>query len=129
MEVAMQLGLLASKPFQEVLTKLASASLPISSTLKVRKLLKQVNEEIKEFDAVKQSIATEYGKKNEDGSPVINEDNSVPLDEARSDEWSIKIQDLVTHEVELAKLKISDLGSKLELTAIELTILESILEE
>lgn len=125
----MQLGHIASKPFQELLNKLATASLPIASTLKVRKLLKQVGEEVKEFDAVKQTIAQEYGKKNEDGTPMVNDDQSVPLDETRAEEWTKKINDLVAHEVELPKLKLADLGAKLELNALELSILELVLED
>lgn len=125
----MQLGIVASKPFQEALAKLAKAQLPISSTLKVRKLLKQVTEEVKEFYDLQGAIAKEYGKKDDKGEIVVNEDQTITLDETRKNEWQAKLIELANHEVELAKVKVSELGTTLEMSALELSVLEGLLED
>lgn len=120
----MKLAVYVSEPFQKALNKLAETQLPVKTSFKLSKYIKDMATEAEVFNAQRQKIFTEFGK------PVEGKEGMLQLDVDRQEEWLPKITEL--NELESTaefKLKLDDLGDKAELTASDLLVLQDLVEE
>jgi hypothetical protein len=127
----MRLSQLASQEFKSALSKLMSAQLPIKTTFRLKKLVQNLEGELKLFEETRHSIVQEYGEKDEAGNLKQNEQGLVNLDVSKSEEWQVKLSELMMIEstLELPKLTLSDFGDKVELSANDLFALGSLISE
>jgi len=124
----MNLNTMASNKFQSALQRLSSEPLAIAASFRIKKIMRKVAEELKDFDESKQILITNYSVKNEDGTPKVLDNGSVTLDPTSESEWKPQLTKLLEIEVELPKLKASELG-EIKLSAQDLASLEEIIEE
>ncbi len=124
----MKISHLVSPTFKSSFSKLMSTPLPIKTVFALKKLTLKLESESKLFEETKKEILEMYGEKDELGELKVSENGLVNLDMARSSEWQVKIKDLSELELEVPKLKLEDLGDKLELTGEDLFILGDLIQ-
>jgi hypothetical protein len=108
-----------------------STQLPIKTTFKLKKLVSQLDSELKLFEETRESLVRNYGEKEENGELKFNAQGLVQLDLSRATEWQPKFAELVSLEtsLEIPKFKLEDLGENLQLSTNELIALGEIIEE
>lgn len=125
----MKLSIVISPVFSEAVNKLIKAEVPISTAYKLKSVVKTLGEEQKKFEDLRTSLIEKYAPKNKKGEIVKNEDGGYAVAEKNKEAFFEEIKELLNVEVELPKIKVSELGTKLEMSAQDLTVLEGLLEE
>ena len=125
----MKLNIVVSPTFSQVVDKLVKAEVPIATAYKLKSVIKTLGEEQKKFEDLRTSLIEKYAPKNKKGEIIKNEDGGYAVAEKNREEFFREIQELLNVEVEIPKIKISELGSKLEMSAQDLALLEGLLEE
>ena len=125
----MKLNIVVSPTFSQVVDKLVKAEVPIATAYKLKSVIKTLGEEQKKFEDLRTSLIEKYAPKNKKGEIIKNEDGGYAVAEKNREEFFKEIQELLNVEVEIPKIKVSELGSKLEMSAQDLAALEGLLEE
>lgn len=121
-----KLGVMVGNKFQESLVKLSKSDMPLKTAFKVKGLIKSVAEESKKFNELRDQLVDKYGQKDADGKLIVGEDQSVPIQKDKLEEFSKSFQELLDVEVELPQVSANDLG-KVELSGADLFVLESVI--
>jgi hypothetical protein len=114
--------------FNVAFNKLLKQDLKVSVAFKLRKVLKNIQEEGKVFDELKQTIIEKYSEKDEEGKPKSNENGNIVFDPKFNAELGEQIEQLNNLEVAVEKIKAEDLSDKVELSIVDLEALEDIFE-
>ncbi|NBP03277.1 MAG: hypothetical protein EBU90_24970, partial [Proteobacteria bacterium] len=125
----MKLGTIVAPKFTEALGKLIKTELPVVAAYKLKKVASIVNEEQKKFEDVRSGLVTKHAKKNKKGEIVKDENGGYSVDKENMKDFLKEIEDLLAVEVEIPKLKLSELGDNLKMTAQEMVLLDGLLEE
>ena len=78
---------------KESLGVLANAKMPIGVAYRINKIVKQANEELQETEKIRLEIINKYGKKDENGELIVDENNGT-----------FEIEDRATFDKEIALL-------------------------
>jgi ribose 5-phosphate isomerase len=78
---------------KESLGVLANAKMPIGVAYRINKIVKQANEELQETEKIRREIINKYGKKDENGELIVDENNGT-----------FEIEDRATFDKEIALL-------------------------
>lgn len=106
---------------RDVLSKITSQSLPISTVYKLSKLFEAVKSEGDFYSTHLDAIIEEYGQKDDNGQYLLTEDKmGVRIDKDKVAEVEAKLQELWKIEVELPDVKFT----LAELEKVELTVQE-----
>jgi len=125
----MKLGVLADPRFKPALSKLQSAPLSLKTAFKVRSLAKAIDKELVTYEETRQASLQKYGKKNEDGSLLtLGVNKNVQFDEGQFELFVKELSELNDIDVELEKIKASELGENVKLSADDLAMLEDLLD-
>jgi len=108
-----------------VLNKLQVQELPAKTAYKVQKNIKEITEEIQEFETIRTKLVEKYSKENKDGIKYIPEENM--------EKANIELTELLQEEIEIniSKININDLSfriSPLDLAKIDWMIEDSFIK-
>lgn len=78
---------------EKSLEVLANAKMPIGVAYRINKIIKQVAEELQETEKIRLEIINKYGKKDENGGLIIDENSGI-----------VEIEDRATFNKEIALL-------------------------
>lgn len=125
----MKLGTMVAPKFTDALSKLIKTELPVLAAYKLKKVASIVNEEQKKFEEVRSELVSKHAKKNKKGEIVKDENGGYAVAKENMDEFLKEVDQLLSVEVEVPKIKLSELGDNLKMTAQEMVLLEGLLEE
>jgi hypothetical protein len=125
----MKLAKLVDPQFQTALKKLAAEELPLRTAFSLRGIIKQANDELAKYDEVRAEALKRFGDKKEDGSLDIDEKGTVKLSEDNMKQFVEQLNQLLITEVSFATVKVADLGTKVNLSANDLIILDTLISE
>jgi hypothetical protein len=125
----MKLSKLVDPQYQAIIRKLASQEIPLRTAFKLRGIIKVVTDELTKYEEVRSEALKRFGEKKEDGSLLIDDNNSVRLSGENKDAFVAELNALLLTEIEVGKLKLGELGDKASLTAQELIVLDELITE
>jgi hypothetical protein len=125
----MKLGTMLDKRFNEVLNKLFTEPVPLRTAFKIKGIIKLVGDEAVKYEEVRKSALNRLGLKNEDGTLKVDDNGNAQFADDNLQEFVKELNDLTSLEVEVAKIKLSEFGDKISLSALDLVILDSLIEE
>jgi len=109
---------------QEVLSSLFAFKMPVKSLYRLRKIARKVNEELKEFTDMRLELIKEFGEAGENGTI------SVDFETENGKKFIAKYEEIANEDVsvEIEFLdSIESLGDNVQLTAMELAMLEGLI--
>jgi len=115
---------------QQSLTKLANSDLPVKIAYSLSKTIQKLSVEFKAFDEARNKLFEKYGEEIEEKTKTGQPNRYKKIKNENIEEFQKEINKLLDLEVEVdfKKIKVSNL-EKVNLSAIDLTNLEFILEE
>lgn len=125
-KVSVEELLIAERP----LGILARAKMSPSRAFMVTKLLKAVQKEIEEIREAQQQIIQKYGKRDDHGELVV-ENNMYPVDPEHKEEFDKEIDDLLRleYEIPVKPLLITDIDDSIEFTVTDMLQLDKFIVE
>ena len=124
----MKLASLTNESFQKALMKLSEQPLPAKTAFKLKGVTKKVKEELASYEELRKDALKRFGRKKADGELDLADNGNVQFEPEAMDEFVKYLQEVLTEEVELATVSISDLGD-ISLTADELLCLDELIVE
>lgn len=125
----MKLARLTDTRFHAALRKLATQPMPLRVAFKLKGIQAKVDEELKKFEECRTAALDKFGKKDAEGKLVLRPDNAVEFEPDQLQAFAAELNDLGRMDLEIASVKLDDLGPKCELTVDELTLLDDIIVE
>lgn len=128
----MMLAKIVSSKFRKSLDNLASQELPMKAMFLLKGIVKQLREEILQWDETQLAAAKKWADKNEAGEPILEkqEGNTSFYKMSRENmiQFAAELGEAAKMEIEIRDVKISDLGS-VKLTIDDLVELEFLVED
>lgn len=124
----MKISLAMDPIFTELMQKLMVAPLPLKTAYTIRKIAKTVDEQRAEYEALRVKAVEKYGNKKEDGTLATDDRNFATFSDENGKAFATELDELMSVEFSVPKLKLEDLGENLVLTAQEVGRLEALLE-
>lgn len=121
----MQITLSELKSIETPLSKLMEQKLPLKTSFKLSKVLKQIANELQALEEARQKLIRQYGE-------VEEETQSITIkDEAKLLQFQKEFSDFLKEEVELAfePISIDLLGEDCNLSVSEVTLLSVLFED
>ncbi len=125
----MILARLLDKDLQETLTDLRVQKIPAKAAFVLKGIQKRIEEELVKYEEVRKELLLRYGKKNEDGTLAMDDNNSVLFAEEGRNDFIKEYNDLVNTHIDVGTLSISLLGDRVELSGDQMMHLDGILVE
>lgn len=125
----MQLSQIMNPKFQELLNKLLTAEVPMKTAFKLRKIQKNIDEALKNYDTTRIESIKKFAELDEEGNIKADENGNATF--ASSEDrikFSKELSELLSLEVDIDKILIDDLGDTLLLSAVDVSLLEDIIE-
>ena len=131
--VKLKIGTIISQSFTESLDKLKRVNtFSGEMSFKIRRIGKRIKEATNDYNDLRLQTLTELAKKNEDGSPMItygkNGEELYTLLPENRPAFQKRVKELQSAEIEIEKIKFSDLGDSHGLSPHDLLELEFIEE-
>ena len=114
-----------------VLGAISQKNLPIKVSYAIAKNIAKIENELKVYNKEKQKLIDKYSVKDEEGKPLI-EDNNIRIAEEYIMDWNQDIKDLldIENEIDIHKFHISELeNSNCTMTPAELMLIDYMIEE
>jgi translation initiation factor 2 alpha subunit (eIF-2alpha) len=124
----MKLSKLVDPKFKTALTLLNSQKMPLKTAFRLKTIIQTVEGELEKYEQVRVAALNSYGNKNEDGSLAVDENGNALLSGDSAQAFVKELNDLLTTDVELPTISISELGNDLSLSSEELILLDFIVE-
>ena len=124
----MLLSKILDQRFKSGLTKLIAADIPLKSAFKLKSILQSVNDALKIYDEVRLEAIKKHGLKKEDGSLDMDDNQNVRFDPSKYEDFAKEMQDLLSTDIAVGKVSLSELGEKIQISVDELSSLEAIIE-
>lgn len=125
----MKLARLVDPNFHSALTKLSTQNLPVRVAFKLKGIVKTTNEEYAKYEEIRNELLNKFGKKNEDGSLCTGEHNSVQFEGDNYMLFAKELGELVSVELDIPTIKVSELGENITLNVLEIEQLEGLIVE
>jgi len=125
----MKLARLTDARFHAALRKLSAQPLPLRIAFKLKGVQVKVDEELKKFEECRQGALEKLGKKDADGKLMTKPDGAVEFEQDQLKLFAAELNDLGAMDVEIPSVKLDDLGTKIELSVDELSLLDGIVVE
>jgi hypothetical protein len=122
----MKLSKLVDPQFQASLTKLTTQDLPLKTAFVLRGVVKRCDEEIVKYNQVRSAALQNFGEKNEDNTLKTDEKGNITLNDANAKALMSELNNLMTTDVDVGSIKMSDLGDKVALSTADLLRLDDI---
>lgn len=121
------LGKLSNPGFTASMQELLKKTLPVKTAFKLKTLTNQFNAELAKFGELRKAILDNNCKKNEDGSPNVDEHGNYQFDPENLGNVTKELNELLSIEVEFAPITLDELGN-IDVTAQTLFDLEGIIQ-
>jgi len=125
----MKLARLTDARFHNALRKLSAAPVPLRVAFKLKGIQAKVDQELKKFEECRQQALEKFGKKDAEGKVQTKPDGTVEFEPDQLKLFAAEFNDLGHTEVEIGFVKLEDVGDRVELSADELSLLDSVLVE
>ena len=125
----MKLSTLIEPNFNTAVKKLISQDVPLSAAFKLKGIIKRCNEEIAKYEEVRKAALEKLGDRDEQGNLLPTENGSVKLSQGSMQKFAVELSALLSSEVDVGKLKISDLGDKVNLSMNDLLALGDLIAD
>jgi hypothetical protein len=125
----MKLGKIANQQFQEALDRLYEQSLPVKTAFKLKGAMKTVREEFVKYEDIRNKALNKYGKKDENDKLILDSKNQVQFDGDNLKDFIKEINDLSTVDVDIATIKMSELGDNINVSIKDLEALDGLIVE
>lgn len=125
----MKLARLVDPKFHSALDKLAAEALPLKLAFRLKGIAKTVREEYAKYEEVRQAAVKKYGKKQDNGDLVLDENNMAQFEQKEFQEFAKELGALANEDVELPTIKLSELGDKITMTLEEIEMLDGLVVE
>ena len=126
------LAKIVSPKFRKSVDKLAAQELPIRAMFQLKGIVKQIREETTKWDELQLDAAKKWATKDENGKPILERDDGktsyYKMDHEHMIQFAAEMGELAKVEIEIAEVKISELGS-VKLTTDDLVELEFLVED
>lgn len=123
----LNLGKVSSTTFTAAMQALLAEKLPIRTAFKVKTLVNTFNEELKKFSELRKAIIERHCKKQDDGTPVLDEEQNYSFEPEAVKALTSEMNELSTIELEFNAIKIDELGH-ISLTTQQLFDLGDVLD-
>ena len=123
--------------YEQLLTKtnalnaMSNKELPVKVSYAIAKNVLNIQKELELYDSQRQKLINKYSVKDESGSPVIDIDNNIQIEETNMSDWRRDISELlqIENEIDIIKFNISDLDNyNLTITPSELILIDYMVE-
>jgi hypothetical protein len=125
----MKLSTLIEPNFHTAVKKLISQDVPLSAAFKLKGIIKRCDEEIAKYEEVRKVALEKLGDRDEQGNLLQTENGSVKLSQGNMQKFAVELSALLSSEVDVGKLKISDLGDKVNLSMSDLLALGDLIAD
>lgn len=112
----MKLGHIVDENFKLSVLKLLQQPTPVKTTLLLDGIVNLLNREIEQYNTAKQELLEKFGRKDDAGQLVTDENRNVQFTEENALAFNTAHNDLLTKEVEVPSLSVSDLGDKVTMS-------------
>ncbi|WP_346879297.1 MULTISPECIES: hypothetical protein [unclassified Clostridium] len=114
-----------------VLGAISQKNLPIKVSYAIAKNIAKIEAEIKVYNKERQKLIEKYSVKDEEGKPLI-EDNNIRIAPEHVEDWNVNIKELlaIENEIDIHKFHIDELiNSKCDMSPAELLLIDYMIEE
>ena len=114
-----------------VLGAISQKNLPIKVSYAIAKNIAKIEAEIKVYNKERQKLIEKYSVKDEEGKPLI-EDNNIRIAPEHVEDWNGDIKELlaIENEIDIHKFHIDELiNSKCDMSPAELMLIDYMIEE
>lgn len=125
----MELGKLVDLQFQSALRKLANQELPLRTAFALKGIISNVNSELKKYEEVREKALDQLGSRNEAGEVIVNDNGSVQLSEENMKTFVSQMTALLSVNVTVGTIAVSDLGDKCSMSTSDLMALDGLVTE
>lgn len=125
----MKLAIIVNPKFRLALTNLSNQSIPLPASFKLKGIIKKVDEEFAKYEECRMACINRLAKKDKKGKLILDARSNAIFEGDSIQSFNKEINDLNQLEVELDTLKISELGSKVEISAQDLIMLDTLIQE
>lgn len=125
----MKLVKITDDKFHVLMKKISNEPLPLKTAFKIKGIYKKIQEEYAKYDEVRQQALLNYGLKDSNGNIQLDEHNNVRFDDLGRAAFNKDMVDLLSTEINVENIKLSELGDNLKLSAIDLELLDGLLIE
>jgi hypothetical protein len=125
----MKLAQIVNRNFLEAVERLRSQKVSMKAAFTLAKVSKKIRQEVSDFEEARKSALERLCDKDEHGLPIMEGANFKLSNEALM-KLAEELSDLTTMEVEIDKLKLSDLGdmSEIKMSTNDAELLEPLFE-
>lgn len=127
----LMLAKVVSPLFRKSLDKLSSQELPIRAMFQLKGIVKQLREETAKWDELQLEAAQKWATKDENGKPIQEKSDGktsyYKMEHENMLKFAAEMGELARIEIDMAEVKISDLGSA-KLTTDDLVELEFLVD-
>lgn len=125
----MRLRTVANPKLNPVFKKLMTCNLPMTTAYKIKKIAAILDAEAVHYQDLRKKLLDEFGKKNELGELVYNDQGYVEFDDDNYDKFKNKHEELLEVEVRCETIKVSELADYVQLSAADLIVLDDLLTD
>jgi hypothetical protein len=118
---------IANDAFTEMMQQLITMKVPVRTAFKLKTLVNKINDELKKLTDLRKDIIENRCKKGEDGKPLLDEDKNYQFEPDQKLEFAKEIAELLSVEVDVEPIKLSELGS-IDLTTQQLFDLGDVID-
>lgn len=122
----MKLAKIVTPEFQRAVQVLLKQPLPIKTAHKLRGIIKKIDQELDNYEAVRKDLLGKHGKKKANGVLDIK-DGVIQFEGDAMKDFIRDVNELTSIDVELPTVTLNELGNEILLSAEQLIILEGIL--
>ena len=123
-----KLSRLVNPDFLNAFQKVLKSELPLAAAYKVRKISKKLQEELDQFNTIKKELVEKYCAKDADGKPALQEDGGYKVEQDQIEALNKDLIDLLDADIDFPELDVKELGTKLEVSAQDLMVLEGVVK-
>lgn len=125
----MKLSRVANQEFRNCLMRLSKKPIPLKTAFKLKTIIKMVNEEHQKYEECRKEALNRLSEKDENGNIRLDESGRAKLSEENSKLFAKEFKDLLETQLEIPKIKASELGEDLKISTEELLLLEDLILE
>lgn len=125
----MKLAKIVDEKFYIALEKLSVDALPLRTAFRLKGIMNIAKEESRKYEEVRKQALMKYGKKKEDGELVLDEKSCVQFDPEGLQAFATELNELGGLEIEVPKIKLSELGDNIIVTVEDLEALDGVISE
>lgn len=121
----MKLARLLDDEFHAALGRLTAQALPMKAAFALKGIQLKIQEELVKYEETRRDTILKFGKVDEIGNLMIDEENNVKFDPEKQVEFINQLNELVSLDVDVGSIKHTDLGDA-KITVEDLVTLDSL---